>query len=202
MCIIDTIQDKTSAKIIYLDNGDFFKLSNRAFRKYNLKPNESIDDFDDILKYYIYPAIKCKITSLLSKKDYSKDELYKKIYIYGYSNNFAKPIIEEFSSKGYIDDIEYCKNIIEYYSNKYGIYMIRQKLRERGIDSNIIDECLTQIDLRSSDAIFNYLKKYSVEDFGDYKFKQKLINRLLYRGFEIQEINFAIEDYIYQCMED
>ena len=125
--IVDIIDKSKYAKLIYLDDNSFFKISNKGFYKYKLNKTGDLDNFDEIVQYFIYPAIKYKLASLLAKKDYSSNELYKKLYIYGYSSNFVKPVINKFIDNGYIDDRNYCENLIEMYSKRYGYYKIKEK---------------------------------------------------------------------------
>lgn len=196
--ITDIFDANKLSKIIKLADDSFFKLSNKIFYMYDMEIGTEVEDFDVLLDKCIYPAIKYKLTELLSKKDYSTKDLYNRIKKYGYSEKYSKPIIEEFISKKFIDDIGLCNNLISLYSTKYGIYRIKEKLREKGIDKFIIEECISNANIDSHSLILKFLTKYDIEDLVDYKEKQKIINKLLYRGFSYNDINYAIEDYLYE----
>lgn len=185
-------------KKILLDDNTFFKLSNKLVRLNCIKEEKEIVDFDEILHKCIYVAIRHKIIELLSKKDYSKKEILAKMYSYGYSNIYAEPIIDELTKKGYVDDKDYCLNLINSYSKKYGVHKIKAKLYEKGIEKEVISECLREVELGSYDVILKYLQKYDYKDLTEYKERQKIVNKLIYRGFELQDINYAIEDVVYE----
>lgn len=195
MKVINIIQKTKYAKLIYLDNGTFFKLGNSGFKHLKINTDNSIDNFDFIKEKFILPAIEYKITDLLMKKDYSEKELYDKLYRYGYSKEYVSSIIKFLKSKNYVNDENYCRELIENYSQRYGIYKIKNKLYEKGIPSEIIEKCFNDIEFDSIDVIKKQVASLNINDISDYKIRKKIINKLLYRGFTMEDINEVIDLY-------
>lgn len=194
---VERITEKSNyAKIIYLDDDTFFKVSNKADSRYKLAVNKEIENFDEILNFFIIPAIKHKINDLLKRKDYSESELYKRLYDYGYSSEYVMPVLEKYKKIGFIDDENYCTELIHKYSFKYGHYMIRKKILDKGIANSVFDKCysifIEENENCACKPIYDFLKRYDKKELMDYTSRKKIKNRLIYRGFTFEEIDDAI----------
>ena len=95
---------------------------------------------------------------------------------------------------GYLNDRNYAAQYADELKERMGKRGIRQKLFEKGIDREIIDETLETLGdfsdvIRSqADRLF---QKYG--NAGDYKTAQKVIRTLLNRGFDLDEIKNAVK---------
>ena len=89
--------------------------------------------------------IREKALRLLGRREYSAQELEKKLAEhFPEEESLRREIVEEFKDNNWISDIRYAEEFIrekKEYSG-WGPMKIIQKLREKGIDSNIIQERL------------------------------------------------------------
>lgn len=183
------VKNKFSS-VIYLEDGTFFKISNKLMNKNRIKEGKAIENYEELINRVVSVAIKHRLADLITKKDYSEAELYKKLYLNGYSNEFVVPVIDEFVKKGYIDDVMYCTDLFNLYSKKYGLKVAIQKLRIKGIKKEIIDSVLENNNFDFNKALENYVSKYSIElKSADNKIKARAYRKLLSKGYGYDEIN-------------
>jgi len=128
-----------------------------------------------------------KVLKLLSKKNYSENELRNKLN--SVDNDIVNRIIEKLKEKGLIDDKKYSHDIVERYLERgKGFYYIINILKRKGFNEEIINQ------IRQN---FDFEKEYRVAQALIKKRKNKGKNNLfLYlkgRGFSSETINKIIE---------
>jgi regulatory protein len=72
---------------------------------------------------------------------------------------------------------------------------IARELKDKGIDSDLIEEIMSLDTDWFQLAYESGMKKSQSLDFNDYKDKQKLFRYLAYRGFSMDQIQYALEQY-------
>lgn len=173
------------------DDGLQLTLSNEIIQKYNLKKREELvqKEYEEILELsalshsYYY----------LSKRDYSKKELYYKL-IEKYANKkIINLVINKLEEKGYIDDYEFANHFIK---TKIGSKKkLEFELKVKGIENWIINEVMLNYEKEKE---IEFLKKELNKVEG--KEKKKQIEFLLRKGFKyddiIEIINFKEENKI------
>ncbi len=109
---------------------------------------------------------------LLSKRDYFKEELRRKLLQKGFSENEVEETIEYLEKEGYIDDEKLAKRYKEKYLEKgYSSLKLKSKLYAKGYKPE--DSFSYEEELQSA---LNRLKKYKKEkDF--YSIVKYLVNR-------------------------
>ena len=128
------------------------------------------------------------LLKLLGGKDYSESDLIKKSILKGFSSQDFLPIIEDFKSKKWIDDIRYSENIVHYYQGKKGINWIKQKLFQKGISKEIVQNLFSQNsnNLEPDQNVKLLLeRKHKITNWSniDIKVKNKVLYFLSSRGF-------------------
>lgn len=100
--------------------------------------------------------------------------------------------IDALKHYGYIDDAEYARMYASELSMKYGPWVIRRKLRERGIEEEVIAEVLEDTDTEEALQMLlaAALRKYSREEPN--KRRDKIARYLASRGFSFDAINDAL----------
>lgn len=142
-------------------------------------------------------SIEGYIVFMLGKRDYSenelRDRLEKKEY---YDPVIVNNVIENFKEIGYISDARCVESLVNSsYGSLYGVNKIKQKAFKRSLDMDSVMLEVQQYDFY--ETCFKYLKTKirGVDEIDDYKSKQKLINKLIARGFSFDEINYSIDKY-------
>ena len=140
----------------------------------------------------------CKERAIYIITNYSKTEKQLRDKL-KQSNKYSDDVIEgtiKFLKKhNFINDTDYAKRFIELHKNTYSIKVLKQKLYQKGIKKNIIDEVFED----SSDAFDEesiikklLLKKcpeyYEIEKNMDPKTRQKLLAYLFRKGFSYDKI--------------
>lgn len=94
-------------------------------------------------------------------------------------------IIDRVEKLGYLNDEELCNNVLDYYiRNNKGPLFIKNKLIEKRIDENLIEEVLQKYTYDiESDVIDRVISKEKNNGYTVKKFKINLTNKLIRNGF-------------------
>lgn len=110
-----------------------------------------------------------------------KDYLKKK----GFASNIISSTIEKLKEYGFVDDEKFAKNYFETLSNSKGKRVIANKLKEKGVSSEIIEDLLENIDEEDEiEKAVLVAKKFAKNRQNDTKCKQKCIAHLIYKGYD------------------
>ena len=127
--------------------------------------------------------------SLLGVRMYSTAELRRKMYDREYSGAEIRQVIEDFTRKGYLNDVLYAENLCSMHTARGdGKRKIAGKLRTKGIDPEIITETLRQLDndIPEEEAAWQALQKKRItllREPDEQKRKEKAVRYLAGRGF-------------------
>ena len=137
-------------------------------------------------------AKKCHETAirLLSVREHSRFELSRKLKTRGYAPQQIELVVDELESQNLQSDLRFTQSLIRVRQSKgYGPVFISHYLREKGVNSQIIESMLDFNDT----AWQKVLKDTAVKKFGnakpaDFKQKARQMNFLMRRGFSSQQI--------------
>lgn len=132
----------------------------------------------------------------LTLRSHSSAELYKKL-IKKYSSSCAEFAVNKCSELGFIDDkdfaVRYADELAE--KKKYGLSRIRQELKLKGIDNEIIDNVINNMDIDCSKSIIDVVNKKYSDCLQDEKGNRRMIAGLMRLGFSYGDIKTALVDY-------
>jgi regulatory protein len=95
--------------------------------------------------------------------------------------------------KHYIDDLDYAVRYISIKSEKDPIRMMEKKLRERGIERDILEKAFQEAEISEDTAVENRIKKKYGDITGiSFEEKQKLIRKLMSAGFSYDAVKAAV----------
>ena len=191
MAIISEIskQKKKGRVNIFLDGTFYCGLDLFTLTKYGLKEGLDIDEekldelqleseggvaFDKCMKY---------ISIRMRTEKEIKDYLTKK----GYLSSTIDATINKLAEYGYINDELFAKTYVSFVKNRLGINRIRQELAKYGVNNNIIEDALYELD-QTLDA-FNIAKKYLRTHDND---TMKLKKYLYSKGFSYDAITCVV----------
>lgn len=124
-----------------------------------------------------------------------RDYLKKK----NFDDSTIKNTIEKLKEYNFVDDRKFAQNYFESLSASKGKRVISNKLKEKGINSEIINEILENVD--DEDEIEKakiIAEKFVKNRQNDTKCKQKCLAHLIYKGYDYnvaqQATNYALED--------
>ena len=181
---------------IFVDDSFFCGLEKETAVIFGLKIDKEIDENELSLAIEKSEEKRAfeKSMDYLSKRMHSKFELKDKLLKKGFSNEVVSNTILKLEEYHYVDDDMFARLFIEQNSN-LSKRMIFNKLQLKGINKDIIDKNLIEID---SDAEIEkcevlarkLLKSTKIENFND---KQKFVAKLVRRGFSYDTISKVLK---------
>jgi regulatory protein len=171
---------------LYVD-GDFLcGLSLDIVTKYDLHEDDEItqDEIETLLLQEEKMKIRNRAYRLLSYRNRSTQEITQRLLEKGFDKTLVDEIINEFLHDQILDDERFVHAFVHDYTHvtPRGNVYIQNELRKKGVPQELIDKELSCRDERAFMLQFikHKLFNLSVEDP---KQRQKLIRRLLNRGF-------------------
>lgn len=181
---------------IFVDDSFFCGLEKETAVIFGLKVNKEIDENELSLAIEKSEEKRAfeKSMNYLSKRMHSKFELKDKLLKKGFSSEVVSNTILKLEEYHYVDDDMFARLFIEQNSN-LSKRMICNKLQLKGINKDIIDKNLIEID---SDAEIEkcevlarkLLKSAKIENLND---KQKFVAKLVRRGFSYDVISKVLK---------
>lgn len=194
---------------IYLDDEFAFGLDLNTMIKYSLSKNMELDD-DFISEILITENEKKALNyavSILGRSPKSEKEIRDKLTEKGYEKVTIDNIIHKLKTNKYIDDENYSELFIRDKINisKYGKRKIQERLYQKGIDKEIIQDKLK--DISNEDEIQRAMelgekKLRTLTKEEPLKRKMKIYNYLLNKGFEYETIKKAVSNILKSDFED
>ena len=179
---------------IYADEEFVCALYLETAVKYGIKKGLEVsrDDIvsmmqEDEFRYAFDTALK-----YISYKMRSEKEVRDKLKKAEVSAEAEEHAISKMKELGYIDDAGYAEMYISELSASFGKNAIEQKLFMKGISKEIIRELLAGIEQR--ELAVSWAEKLFKKYFGDdkYKVKQKVFRAMMTRGFDFDDIKYAV----------
>jgi len=127
----------------------------------------------------------------LARREHSRKELANKLARRCADSNLIEDLLDKLSSEGLQSDQRFAENFVHHSLNKgHGPNKIKQELKQRGIESSLISQCMESesIDWISL-AEEVRLKKYGENIPDDYQNKAKQSRFLYSRGFSSDVIS-------------
>ncbi len=204
------INDK-KVKVIF-DDGFYLPIYKSEYYKYF--KNDSIDrhKFDEFHKTIINRGKK-RVYYLLGEREYTTYELRTKLKRGYYHPDDIGVILTYFIDLGYLDDHAFAKKYVDYYKDKKSLRQIKEKLSQKGISRDIIQDVFTtsdtldnidelQYDLAYEIAVKKYRLLSAKNDLNtDDRYlinsiRQKLYNHLISKGYNYAIISRVLSEII------
>ncbi len=120
---------------------------------------------------------------LLSRRDYSSAEMFKKMQKYQPDESMITSVIEKLVKSSYISEERVTINVIKSYSKRESSNKIRRRLIEKGIDKELINSSLEEE--LTSDSEKEIALSLLVKKFKTYnpEIRQKYVSFLAGKGY-------------------
>ena len=188
----------TKAKYkVYLDEQFAFVLYKGELRSYSLKENETVSrkTIEEIYDKVLLLRGKKRALHLLQKRAYTERQLWDKLSENLYPEQVIESVITYVKEYHYIDDLQYVKDYITYYSDYRSRGRIEMDLLKKGIRRDLIERVYSEMDTNVSSQqekklIMQFLEKkhYDLQS-ADYVEKQKMMAYLYRKGFSMDMIH-------------
>ncbi len=189
MNILKTYPKKKTVEIE--SDGKIYVLSLVCAEKLGLKIAE------DMEKSALFTLIKESDEYLCQQYLYTQIEQYfksakgyaDKLIAKGFRRESVKKAIEKGKNLGLINDRYFAERYVERYQNKKGKYLLKKDLKNKGIENEIIEEVLSDIET-DRDTLLLLAKKLKKGDTP--KDKASLYRKLASRGYSYEDISFVM----------
>ncbi len=199
MAIVTKIeQQKNKSRVsIFVDGNYFCELEKETAIIFGLKLGAFVDEEKLSLAIFESEVKRAfeKGADYLASRIHSKKELITKLVKKGFSKDVAEKAVIKLADYGYVDDAMFAKSFVQV-NSKYSKAVLEGRLRQKGIDKDIISEALLEV---SGDAelelCIKYAKSYAKSrDVSTIEGKQKLYASLARRGFNFDTIKKACKN--------
>ncbi len=202
MIVTDIVELSKSRSRVYLDGEFAFVLYKGELRLYHIAKDSELSDaeYEEILGTVLPKRAKKRCLMLLQKKDYTEEELRRKLKEGEYPASCIEEAIEYVKSYHYVDDYRYCMSYISCYGDKWSKQQIMTKLLAKGVDKKCILEAYEEAcgmgDVASEEELIYavLLKKHFNITTADMKSRQKMYRHLLYKGFSTEGVGRVFHD--------
>lgn len=195
-------QKRNSGRCSIFVDGEFFVgIDAELIYKFKLKKGYKLTE--DILEYILnqedFIQAKKAAFNLLSYRQRSCQELKGRLADKGFDEFIIEQVIKVLERLNYIDDREFAGAWIrDRITRKYGPWVIKMQLKEKGVDERIIKEELSSeysYDLQYQNA-FKLAKKKEkrYRKYDAWEKRNKLAQSLQRKGFSFDIINEVLDD--------
>lgn len=170
----------------------------KKFKKKEYPKKSGYDMYDD--KGYDVNKAKNKYSAqsyvlyLLARRDYSVKELQQKLKEKEYLPDESEKAIEWAINSKYQSNERYASGRSRYRSETYGNRRIKMELEDKGIQSEIIEQVLEEIETeeeRACKLMFDYNQRKNLQGEWDLKIKEKAFRYFISKGFSYDSIKCA-----------
>lgn len=141
-----------------------------------------------------YQATKDKALRLLTFRAHSEFELRQKLKMAGSQTDDIEKVMEFLTEYKLIDDESYARHIANDYANikKFGKKRIYSELINKGIDRELCDLVLLELDIDEEEMLIPQMRKKLNGDF-EQKSRDRAFRYFVTRGFGFDDIKHAFE---------
>ncbi|UCG31303.1 MAG: RecX family transcriptional regulator [candidate division WOR-3 bacterium] len=183
---------------IYIDGKFAFGISTELLIKFDLHEGDELDN--DLIQNVLLAKEKQRIRNrafrLLHYRNRAIKELKDRLLKIGFDQSLVEEVIDEMVQDRTLDDENFTEAFIADYTKlrTKGNIFIRRELTRKGVASDVIERVIRNRDEKG--IVAEYLRaKLSHLDISQPKDRQKVLRRLLTRGFTPSVVYDALNDY-------
>ena len=190
---------------IYIDNEYVLTVYDDYWHRNGFKDGETIteEELASLKEEAGFRLAYEKGLDLLSRRSYSKKELYQKLKL-KYGDSASERAIEKLLYFGYLNDEEYARIYARYLyeTKKYDIKRISMELKLKGIDREITENVTKTLDNEPITRIIEMLSTKFSNGFKDEKTKNRFIAKLQRMGYSWNDIKSAFSEFEINIISD
>ena len=190
------IEETDKRKVmVYVDEGESFPLYKGEIKRYGIMEQTELseEDYRRIINDILIKRAKDRAMYILQGADRTEKQIREKLMKGRYPSVVIDEVIKFLLKYEYINDYNYSVSYIRACSKSKSERFMREKLRQKGVDKNIIDtameDAMKEADYDSQGIITDILKKKRYNnDTADIKEKNRIISHLMRKGFRYEDI--------------
>lgn len=142
---------------------------------------------------------KVKAFASLSKGDFSKAGLVKRLREKGATKEAADETADKMQNIGLVDDKAYAGRLCRVYSREkhFGTRRVMTELFRKGINRETAEQAIDEFAVPDSENVYIYFeKKFGKIEISDQKTRKKVADALVRAGFGWEDINACLRDFL------
>ena len=188
--------DKMRSKVL-VDKGFAFPLYKKELKLFNIEIGKELYNYETDIEIHLKKRAISRLIYILSKSDKTEYELIRKLDASYYPKEVIKYAILYCRKHRYINDENYIREYIEIYRETRSKTRIKADLIKKGLNKSDIDEILEEEYIDEEEQVNIFLKSININDvLGDKKELNKLINRLMRKGYKYDIIKSCIQNLL------
>jgi regulatory protein len=97
------------------------------------------------------PSLRERALGYLTRREYSRQELYRKLLPYAGEENLDG-LLDEFRQRGWISDARYADQMVHARKGKYGSLKVAHELRNHGVAEDLIEKAVKEVQEQELDT--------------------------------------------------
>ena len=182
---------------IWINDEPAFRLPADLIKKHHLEEGRTLEteELVSIHKDVLLPAAKKRCLDLLLISDKTRKAVLDRLILEEYPEDVAVLAVEYAESFHYIDDLRYACSFIRTKKETMSSRQIRQKLMEKGVSSEKIEEAFSLEEPPDEPAqILSWMQKKKFDsNIADQKETERFMRFLVRKGFSYADIRNAME---------
>lgn len=184
---------------IIIDNEFAFVLYKGELRMYHLEEGKVInqDVYKEIIEVLLPKRAKLRAMNLLKSRAYTTKQLTDKLKTGGYPEEIISEAINYVTSYGYLNDLQYAKDFIEYNKEAKTKTKIINTLLQKGITKSVVQEAWEAVgevdNTLEYQQILDWMRRKNFDNStASFEERQKFCAFLYRKGFQIDTIRCAL----------
>ena len=138
------------------------------------------------------PSLRAQALSLLARREYSKQELARRLLQYTEDADTIPPLIEEFEQRGWLSEKRVVEQVMASRRRRFGTQKITQELRQKGLSDDAIAGARESLKDGELDAAREVWRRKFPDPPANAKDKARQMRFLQGRGFSLDIIRKVI----------
>ena len=198
MIVTAVLKKKKYLSDLYIDGEPAFTLDTRTLQEEGIRKGVEISDeqLHSLVIKSEHRRAKEKALYFLGFRDHTRKELFNKLKRTE-SEKAAEYAVNKMIELGFVDDERFARNYAEQLINvkHLSIRGVRQKLFEKGVERDIIDEVLEELEVDPQENIRSLIERKYERYLNDEKGVKKTVSALQRMGYNWSDINAVIREY-------
>lgn len=188
---------KKGLSALYIDGEFAFKLDSEVLisNRFDVGKEITDEELHEVVLQSDNKRCKDKALWLISFRDYSKKELIQKLKK-DYSEEAVLTCVSRLEELSLINDESYATRLSHDLVNIKHLSLrgVKEKLREKGIDKDLIDEIISSLDIDEREQIRIIIEK-KYKNLSDEKIRRRCVSALQRMGFSYSDIKSTLNEY-------
>ncbi len=181
---------------IAFSSGDVLRVPSAVYKEFCVREGEPIEHeaYALLIEKYAYPHAMERAANLLAARDYSENELRRRLLRAAYSDATAERVLETLRSRRFVSDERFSAQYVARKAPTRGKRRIYQELRQKGVSEDVAKEALESIseDDENQSAAARAEKFFRRRDSRDPDERQRCIAALVRQGYSFSTARTAV----------